>query len=1091
MYPIAEHIQNIFASGASQKARITVVQKDGSTYVLTDADICESGLSVDRYSVTGQVMELGSAVASELSLTLRNDGALNDKQFQGAEMFVEVGVVDSVTPRMLTLENGLQLQTESEQTIEMEIYNDLPSDTETTVVYIPLGWFKVDSPPRKLSTISISALDRMIRFDKDVEKADLSFPCTVSALLLAICNACNVQLADASVASLTNADYEIQSFPEQENLTYRTLLMWIAQITGTCAYMDWNGHLRLDWYETESPAISIDESARYDSDLQEQTITITGVEIHTNDDTVLQSAVFQEDYVISVEGNLLLQGNEQAVADALGNKIVGFQYIPFTAQTLSMPHLLPMDCVDFVKNGTVHKTVVTNVNYALNGSTSLAAKGETEELRKLPSLSPFTPEQTKINQKRDEHIEQSLTAQESATLHLNQTAASAMGMYYKEVTDENGGVVRYWHDNESLENSLYICMQNSGGSFSTNTGWNHGNPQWTAGTDKFGNAVVSLLNTIGIQAEWIQADSITTDKLSIGQSERGTNLIEDSSFEHGGVFYRAAYSDDTEDAVIVSPAHNDCWNAVNFDSSETYGAQYRGWLEVPSVGGFDGNKAILDVNHKGLVEDAKEWFTGYEQIQPIPIEMLTHTVSFYYRVHRYPIGTPQGTETAHAKYAFKIQWLDGNGAEISCTFQSFSVQSDGTETWNRLYAAVNPPNGTVSAKFAIGFVCTDLAIFVDGDETDYPNMEIWNDVETDAVGGYPDLAFLDLDGILFETGTSLNTWTCSESELQNTGVIINSNGINIADGKISVTDIYGRKVLYTDGNNNLQLVGGLTAQMHDKTDNRVCAQMQIASSNERNPYADSSGTFYNSFLGQTFTRFDKDGTAEKVGHIGMTFTQDENVSNDRPMEFYSENGFWFNGKGFWFNRTRPLICDPVEIDEDIGYLAYVISPGWYTVSTDAKAAKIRQTPVPRAFFMQVFRFGNYVTQYFVSRIGETYQRTFDYASPDGVSGYNWTHVTGTYTQSLKETLHIASISDIPPGKYTVEAEDIILVQHLNDERNYEDIFPVKKKGVLESFNGTDGNTYQRYTTWDGFVYTRHSYPGSWTWWWCNGVRADN
>lgn len=1076
MYPIAENIRKIFASGVSQKARITVFQKDGSTYVLTDADICDGGLSVDRYSVTGQVLELGSAVASELSLTLRNDGALNDKQFQGAELFVEVGVVDSVTPRMLMLENGLQLQTESPQTLELEIYNALPSDTESTVVYVPLGWFKVDSPPRKLSTISISALDRMIRFDKDVEKSDLSFPCTVSELLLEICRICNVQLADNSVSSLANADYEIQAFPEQQNLTYRTILMWIAQITGTCAYMDWNGKLRFGWYEIENAVISIDESARYDSDLQEQAITITGIEIHTNDDTVLQSAVFQDNYVISIEGNLLLQGNEQSVVDALGNKIVGFQYIPFETQTISMPFLFPMDCVDFVKNGTAHRTVLTNVNYALNGSTSLAAKGETEEMRSLPSLSPFTPEQTKINQKRDESVEKALSAQESAAQYLNQTAASAMGLYYKEVKDENGGVIRYWHDNESLENSLYICMQNAGGSFSTNTGWNNGNPQWTTGTDKFGNAVVNLLNTIGIQAEWIQADSITTDKLSIGQSERGTNLIEDSSFEHGGAFVRETYSDETEDAVIVSPSHNDHWNAVSFQNSESYDVRYRGTLEIPSIGGFDRNKAILDVNLKGLLEGEDEWFIGYEQIQTIPIEMLTHTVSFYARVHRYPVGTLQETEIAHAKYAFKIQWLDINGTEISCTFQSFTVQSNGTDVWNRLYATVNPPNGTASAKFAIGFVCTDLAELSDGGETG----EV----------GYPDLAFCDLDGILFEAGINLNTWTCSAAELKNTGVIINSNGVNIADGKISVTDIYGRKVLYTDGGNNLQLVGGLTAQMYDPTEKRVYAQMQISSSSEKNLYTDSSGYFDNSFLGHTFTRFNKDGTSEPVGHIGMTFTDDENINNDREMDFHSNHGFYFTGERFLFNGTRPLICDPVEIDENVGYLSYVRSPGWYTASTDKKAAALIQSPVPRAFFMQVFRFGNYVTQYFVSRIGETYQRTFDCASPDGVSGYNWTPVTGTYTQRLSETLYRAMISKIPPGTYIVDVNDIISVQDLDDPNNYKDIFPVRVGGILESFDTSDGQKYQRYTA-QGIVYSRNSYSNTWTWWWSNGARVDN
>ncbi len=1077
MYPIAEHIQNIFASGASQKARITVVQKDGSTYVLTDADICESGLSVDRYSVTGQVMELGSAVASELSLTLRNDGALNDKQFQGAEMFVEVGVVDSVTPRMLTLENGLQLQTESEQTIEMEIYNDLPSDIEATVVYIPLGWFKVDSPPRKLSTISISALDRMIRFDKDVEKADLSFPCTVSALLLAICNACNVQLADASVASLTNADYEIQSFPEQENLTYRTILMWIAQITGTCAYMDWNGHLRLDWYETESPAISIDESARYDSDLQEQTITITGVEIHTNDDTVLQSAVFQEDYVISVEGNLLLQGNEQAVADALGNKIVGFQYIPFTAQTLSMPHLLPMDCVDFVKNGTVHKTVVTNVNYALNGSTSLAAKGETEELRKLPSLSPFTPEQTKINQKRDEHIEQSLTAQESATLHLNQTAASAMGMYYKEVTDENGGVVRYWHDNESLENSLYICMQNSGGSFSTNTGWNNGNPQWTAGTDKFGNAVVSLLNTIGIQAEWIQADSITTDKLSIGQSERGTNLIEDSSFESNDLYFDCEY--DHETGTFTEYEHNTYWNFAQFTTGDEYdptptggdAGTYGHTTYIIDVNeGFDGNKAQTDVFLAPVMTEGDTTAFGFETRKPIDIHIMSHTFSFYYRCHTDSIHEAQINHTANCVIIVKIQWLNGENNPISTSKYIYPVVSSHSKQWQRIYEKnIIPPNGTAYAKILVGAKCT----------------------ETDAVndnGMFKYSAYFDLDGILLEEGTELNAWTCSEREVKNTGVIIDSNGLNIANGKIAVSDALGKKVLFTDGNQILNLFGGLTVRKYNPINGNISARVQLS------PIQYNNENCYGTFLGMQYDVYDKLGQTIPLGKIGIEFGEeyDKNGKFDPliesnqtlPLSFQSPNGFLFNG-------TRPLICDPVEIDEDIGYLAYVISPGWYTVSTDAKAAKIIQTPVPRAFFMQVFRFGNYVTQYFVSRIGETYQRTFDYASPDGVSGYNWTHVTGTYTQSLKESLHRASISNIPPGKYTVEAEDIILVQHLNDERNYEDIFPVKKKGVLESFNGTDGNTYQRYTTWDGFVYTRHSYPGSWTWWWCNGVRADN
>lgn len=1057
MYPIAENIRKLFASGALQKARITVFQKDGSTYVLTDSDICDGGLSVDRYSVTGQTLELGSAVASELSLMLRNDGALNDKQFQGAELFVEVGVVDSVTPRMIQTENGLQLQTESAQNIELEIYNALPSDTEAATAYVPLGWFKVDSPPRKLSTISVSALDRMIRFDKDVEKSDLSFPYTVSELLLEICRICNVQLSDNSVSSLTNADYEIQSLPEQENLTYRTLLMWIAQIAGTCAYMDWDGKLRLGWYENKNPVMSIDESARHDSDLQEQAITITGIEIHTNDGTVLQSAVFQDNYVISIEGNLLLQGNEQAVADVLGNKIVGFQYIPFEAQTLSMPFLFPMDCVDFVKSGTTHRTVLTNVNYALNGSTILAAKGETEEIRSLPSLSPFTPEQTKINQKREETIEKALSAQESAAQYLNQTAASAMGMYYSERTDENGGVIRYWHDNESLENSQYICMQNAGGSFSTNTGWNNGNPQWTEGTDKFGNAVVSLLNAIGIQAEWIRADSITTDKLSIGQVERGTNLIEDSSFESNSLCVRGTF--DEEGTTLITPGHNDYWNAVYFSASDEYDISYAEMLDAPSVGGFDGNKGILDYNLKGWSSGDELWFTGVEHIEPIPVEMMSHIVSFYCRVKNAPREQTQTAEVVHAKYAFKIQWLDFNKNPISSMIQTFDVKSNGTSEWNRIHAEVIPVNGAKYAKFAIGFQCTDEPVWNDGGET--------------GEQGYKDIAFLDLDGILFEQGTALNAWTCAQSEVDNTGVLIDSNGLNIADGKIYVKDPFGRNVFYLDGQQAMQLIGGLTTQIFDPVSKKAYAQISIQPDYKGHLWDESGSLTGAGHLQQVFEKADKNGKMQTVASIGMGFSNDENTNNDYPLSFFSKNGFEFNG-------AKSLISDPVYVHPKQS-LNNIKTPGWYYNNFTKEVETMYNVPKKNAFLLRVECIKDIILQTFTAvDLSYEYKRWYRTWEPVGWSDWKIT------VQTVIEHPDIRLASMIEPGTYIVEESDILFVQK-KDSAVYADAYPVKKRGVLECFRTTDNYLYQRYTTWDGYVYIRNSYDTGWTYWHNNGV----
>lgn len=1042
---------------AVQHAEIKARLINGKTLTLTDADLILNGLEVENHAVCGEQLEVGSMTAAVLKLTLDNeDGRFNDIFFAGAELTVKL---------LIPLADG-------------------------TSYPISYGVYTVDEQPRTWSTIEIEAYDNMVKLDIPFDKTQVQTPATLRDIVHAGIDAAGLSCTGYSMFPNGENNIDVLKIQSENPITWRQVLMWCCQCAGVCGFANGNGYIQFGFYKKYTPGILqtesaenletekadvlfIDGAAKGDFPLPPSLRFIDGMHLDESDcvltghqfkvGELLYPANAVMDYGILTENNLVFAAADASArdsfADTVNQLLAGFTYRPYACNILSMPQLQLLDSVDYDENGQHHHSIVTNYTFRLNGFMNIEAKAKSQVQKGWASLGALTPGQQAIIDSvshKVESVQSDLTSQESATLHLNQTAASAMGMYYSERTDENGGVIRYWHDNESLENSLYICMQNAGGSFSTNTGWNNGNPHWTTGTNKFGNAVVNLLNTIGIQAEWIQADSITTDKLSIGQSERGTNLLEDSSFEHGGAIVRAT---ETEDAVVISPAHNNHWNAVAFQNSDSYDVQYRVYLEIPSVGGFDGNKAILDVNLKGILEGEDELFIGYEQIQPIPIEMLTHTVSFYARVHRYPIGTPQGTEIAHAKYAFKIQWLDRNGVEISCTFQSFSTQSNGTDAWDRFYASVNPPNGTVSAKFAIGFVCTDSA----GDD-------------------YLDLAFCDLDGILFEAGTSLNTWTCSAAELKNTGVIINSNGVNIADGKISVTDVYGRKVLYTDGGNHLQLVGGLTAQMYDPSEKRVYAQLQVSPSNERNPYTDSSGYFDNSFLGQMFTRFDKNGTAEKVGYIGMTFTEDANIDNKRPMDFYSENGFAFSGNGFSYNQTRPLICDPVEIGENAEGLGHVINPGWYTVSSDARAASLKQSPVKKAFSMQVCQFGNYVLQYLVARDGETHQRVFD-ITQSTIPGYNWYSLTGT---DISET----GIGDLYPGVY-IQSKNAPskLVQESTDTSTSEYFYPTTDTGIFECFWGDNNTKYHRYTTWKGEVWCRNHSEYGWSFWRKNNVKT--
>lgn len=358
MYPITQEVQEIFANNR-QTVDITFDSVAGDLH-LTEENILSGGLSLNRYSVSGDMIEIGSVVAGEIQLTINNsDGSFNDVTFEGATMFVRIGSKDWET-------EGAEMQ------------------------YIPLGYFTVDEAPRKLDSISFSALDGMVRFDKTVNMSLMSFPMTVQALLNHICSQCGVTLAQ-SITGLPNYNYSITTAPTGENLTYRQLLSWIAQITGTCAFIDWNGQLVLKWYADTS--VSIPASMRYDSDLKENAVTISGVRVVTEDTEYISGT---DTYAITIEGNELIQHHYSNVASAIALSISGFSYTPFEANVKSMPFLYPMDKVTFVKDQSSINTIITNMTYVLNGSTKLEGRGETSSKKGYATMNPLTPSQTVV-----------------------------------------------------------------------------------------------------------------------------------------------------------------------------------------------------------------------------------------------------------------------------------------------------------------------------------------------------------------------------------------------------------------------------------------------------------------------------------------------------------------------------------------------------------------------------------------------------------------------------------------------------------------------------------------------------------------------
>ena len=376
MVNVSQDIIKSFNEGNQQTALIEVTA-GSKTFTITEADIIQGGLKIDRYCVTNSKIEVGSAVASELSLKLRNyDGKFNDVSFEGAVLNVKIGIHASNTSELgkfilgksvLGFAKGL-----GNFILGTGRLGDYSVDTE--IYWVPCGLFIVDTPPRKLSTISISALDYMVLFDREVNASALSFPIHVDALIQKICSICNVTLA-TDVSVLPNHYFSIGGLPDtNQTLTYRQLLQWCAQLTGTCAFMDGSGRLVLKWYE--QTGVTITASERYSSDMLENDITITGFTCDDGKGNTYLSGT--ADYTLDLSDCGFLTNSYDGVLKELQAARGGFAYRPYSATIKSAPYLFPLDMIRYKdKDGVVHDTIVTNVTLALNCNTAISGAGET------------------------------------------------------------------------------------------------------------------------------------------------------------------------------------------------------------------------------------------------------------------------------------------------------------------------------------------------------------------------------------------------------------------------------------------------------------------------------------------------------------------------------------------------------------------------------------------------------------------------------------------------------------------------------------------------------------------------------------------
>ena len=501
--------------------RATITLADSTVLNLDKDDIMQNGLRVD--DSVGEKIALGTVNINKCTLILNNfKGKFDTYDFTGA---------------VIRPYSGLQLS--------------------ETIEYLPKGVFTTNSPNSKNTIVILEALDNMNKFNKEFSGVSISAPCTSLQLLQAVCVYCGVSLA---TVSFLNSNYLLESLPDDETISCREVVGWIAQKAGCFARFNTQGALELKWYDiatfesednldggyfdSSTPYSSGDNADggnftdynsgdNYDGGsftnmdryhhlysfnnsptIGTDDVIITGIQVTDTSETPTTVLYGTSGYVLTIEGNQLIQNSAQAaqIANSVGAKIVGMRIRPFTASTQSDPAMEAGD-IGYVsdRKGNSYQTVFTSLSYTIGNYEPVSCGTETPAIRGFR----VTQEMKAIVEAR-KNAEKQLTAYDIAVQQLTSIMTNAMGYYPIRVTQPDGSFIDYMCDKPSLAESQIIWKKSIDG-FAVSK---DGGTTWITGITADGNIVAQTLSVVGINADWINAGSLSSQN---GQSTINLN----------------------------------------------------------------------------------------------------------------------------------------------------------------------------------------------------------------------------------------------------------------------------------------------------------------------------------------------------------------------------------------------------------------------------------------------------------------------------------------------------------------------------------------------------------------------------------------
>ena len=169
---------------------------------------------------------------------------------------------------------------------------------------------------------------------------------------------------------------------------------------------------------------------------------------------------------------------------------------PFSGDFFPNPRIEFADLAYLVdRKDNVYKTIITSNDFNYLAGSSLENGLESPERNR----SVYSGNATEVYRKTQEAIRKSRTEWEKAAENLNNQIKNSSGLYPTEEEQPDGSTIYYFHDKPTLEESSTIIKITAQAlAISTD-----GGKTYPTGITVDGNAIVSILNTIGVNASWI------------------------------------------------------------------------------------------------------------------------------------------------------------------------------------------------------------------------------------------------------------------------------------------------------------------------------------------------------------------------------------------------------------------------------------------------------------------------------------------------------------------------------------------------------------------------------------------------------------